>query len=104
MKILPTGITKRIEYVQSVIRLDCPRRGQATVSEPEAVLEIHAACVVQAPGNRKAVRFRPVAPVIQISVVGKVSSARDIAGQCQCSGIYQSSKKVRVADGQIAGV
>ena len=46
MQILLTGGTQRVENIQSVIRLDCPSRGQASVSELEAVLEINAAGVV----------------------------------------------------------
>ena len=46
MQTLLTGRTKRVEYVESVICLDCPWRGQASVSELEAILEICEAWVV----------------------------------------------------------
>ena len=102
MKILPTGIAQRIENIQGVIRLNRPGRGQMTVPKLKTVLEIHAAGVVQVPGNREAVRFRPVTPVVQGAAARKISPTRDVAGQSQRSGIRQSSIKVRVADGQIA--
>lgn len=46
MKILLARGSETVENVQGVIRLDCPGRGQASVSELEAVLEIYAAGIV----------------------------------------------------------